>query len=180
MSPARRFWPLAAGLCALLASGQALAWRLTERSIATLSLGTIVADSSVSTFNVDASSGSVTRIGGTAIRLTPGSVTTPTVTISCASGGAGGNCDHIYTVQILAGSTVSGRPTTITSFNVPNLSGAGVTFSPATPAAGAPLTFSIISSSSSFTVTFKLGITASFNSSGTTGNTDWTYTVLVS
>ncbi|HEY5105759.1 MAG TPA: hypothetical protein VII73_03180 [Caulobacteraceae bacterium] len=179
MSPARHLWRVVAALFAALAANQASAYNLTESSISAMPLGKIVADSTVSVFNVNASSGLVTKISGTAIRLTSGSVTTPTITIKCASSGT--NCNRTFTVQILAGSTLSGRPTTITSFNVANLSGgAGVTFSPSAPPAAAPMTFSIVSTVTTFTVTFKVGLKARFNASATTGNTDWTYTVSVS
>ena len=174
------------GLCLALATvlgcgaGPALAYRLDVPAVSAIGLGTIVADSSVLVFSVNAASGMVTRISGTAIRLTSGTVTTPTVTITCATGGGGGNCKRTFVVQILAGSTVSGRPTTITSLNVSNLSGAGVTFSPSSPTPGVPLTFDIVSSVNKFTVTFQVGLNASFNASATTGNTDWTYVVSVS
>jgi hypothetical protein len=181
MTWARRLQALTLAGALALCAGPAPAYTLGVPAIATVALGKFVADSTVSVFSVSASTGVVTKISGTAIRLTSGTVATPTVTITCATAGGGGKCNRTVTVQIVAGSTLSGRPTTITKFNVSNLSGpAGVTFSPSAPAPAAPLTFSIVSTANSYTVTFKVGITASFNASATTGNTDWTYTVSVS
>jgi hypothetical protein len=147
-------------------------------AISAISLGKFVADSTASTFSVAASSGTVTKISGSAIRLTSGVVTVPTVTINCTA-----TCKKTFTVQITTGSTTGGRSTTITSFNVAHLSGTAgqITFSPTSPPPAAPLTFTFISNSNNpCSVTFSVGLTSTFNASTITGNTTWTYTVAVS
>ena len=133
----------------------------------------------MSRFHVEAATGVVTRVSGTAIRLTATNATVPTVTISCTQ--MPSNCKKTYTVTITNGTTTQGRSTTIPTFNVSNLTApSGVTFSPAAPAAGAPLVFSIVSTNNNFSVSFKLAFDATFNSSAVTGSTAWTYTVAVS
>ena len=173
MSLFARLFPIAVGAALASVAGPSQAYNLGVPAVATIALGTFVAGPTASVFNVAASTGVVTRTSGTAIRLTSGDVATPTVTITCGAGGVG-TCNRTFTVQIVDGSTVSGRPTTIKTFNVSTLSGgAGVTFSPSAPPAAGPMTFSIVGTVNTFTVTFKLGIKASFNASATTGNTDW-------
>lgn len=167
------------GLALLLGVGAAQAETLSVSAPAALGVGKVVADSSVSRFHVDAATGVVTRVSGTAIRLTVTDAAVPTVTISCSA--PPGNCRKTYTVTITNGTTTSGRSTSIASFNVSNLSTqAGVTFSPAAPSPAAPLVFSIVSTNNTFTASFKLAFDATFNSSAITGSTVWTYSVAVS
>ena len=166
---------LALALCV----GSSHAETLSVSTPPALGIGKVVADSSVSRVHVDAATGVVTRVSGTAIRLTATNAAVPTVSISCTM--SPGNCKKIYTVTITNGTTTQGRSTTIPTFNVSNLTTqAGVTFSPAAPTAAAPLVFSIVSTSNNFSVSFKLAFDATFNSSGVTGSTAWTYSVVVS
>jgi hypothetical protein len=162
----------------VLCVGSSHAENLSISALPALGVGKVVADSSVSRFHVDAATGVVTRVSGTAIRLTATNAAVPTVTITCAQ--MSGNCKKTYTVTITNGTTTSGRSTTIPTFNVSNLSTqAGVTFSPAAPSPAAPLVFSIVSTNSTFTASFKLAFDATFNSSAVTGSTAWTYSVVV-
>jgi len=166
------------GLALVLGVGASHAENLSISAVPALGIGKVVADSSVSRFHVDAATGAVTRVSGTAIRLTATNATVPTVTITCSA--SPGNCKHTYTVTITNGSTTSGRSTTIPAFNVSNLSTqAGVTFSPAAPSPASPLVFSIVSTNNTFTASFKLAFDATFNSSAVTGSTAWTYSVVV-
>jgi len=166
------------GLTLVLGVGVSHAENLSISAIPALGIGKVVADSSVSRFHVDAATGAVTRVSGTAIRLTATDATVPTVTITCTQ--SSGNCKKTYTVTITNGTTTSGRSTTIPTFNVSNLSTqAGVTFSPAAPGPAAPLVFSIVSTNNSFTASFKLAFDATFNSSAVTGSAAWTYSVVV-
>ena len=166
------------GLTLVLGVGASHAENLSISAIPALGIGKVVADSSVSRFHVDAATGAVTRVSGTAIRLTATDATVPTVTITCTQ--SSGNCKKTYTVTITNGTTTSGRSTTIPTFNVSSLSTqAGVTFSPAAPGPAAPLVFSIVSTNNSFTASFKLAFDATFNSSAVTGSTAWTYSVVV-
>jgi hypothetical protein len=170
---------LGCGLALVLGAGASHAENLSISAIPALGIGKVVADSSVSSFHVDAATGVVTRVSGTAIRLTATNATVPTVTITCSA--PPGNCKKTYTVTITNGTTATGRSTAIPTFNISNLSTqAGVTFSPAAPGPAAPLVFSIISTNSTFTASFKLAFDATFNSSAVTGSTVWTYSVVVS
>lgn len=169
---------LGLGLALFLGAGASRAENLSISVIPALGIGKVVADSSVSRFHVDAATGAVTRVSGTAIRLTATNATVPTVTITCSA--PPGNCKKTYTVTITNGTTSSGRSTTIPVFNVSNLSTqAGVTFSSAAPSPAAPLVFSITSTNNTFTASFKLAFDATFNSSAVTGSTAWTYSVVV-
>lgn len=166
------------GLALVFGAGAAQAETLSVSAPTALGVGKVVADSSVSRFHVDAATGAVTRVSGTAIRLTATNAAVPTVTITCTA--SPGNCKHTYTVTITNGTTTQGRSTTIPAFNVSDLATqAGVTFSPTAPGPASPLVFSIVSTNNNFTASFKLAFDATFNSSATTGSTAWTYTVAV-
>jgi hypothetical protein len=141
-------------------------------------LGRVVGGTSVSTFSVDASSGTVTRLSGNAVRLTSGSVTTPTITVVCKT-----NCanSRVVNVTITAGA-VTGR-TSITNFTYSNFSSShsGTTTSGSTT--GSPLTFAIQfptgNGGTDKSATFKLGMTTSVATTGARGDGAFAYTVSV-
>lgn len=161
------------GALTVLACGTARAESLTfTPHTGTLALGTIVAASPATSFHVDASSGLITNTGGTGFVLTSSTVATPTVTLVC-NNGSGGNCKGAYRIVFTSGAA-TGRPASITAFNVASVSApGGVT---TTPTSGSnPFTLTINSTANTWTVSFKLGVDVTFNASATTGNTSVTY-----
>jgi hypothetical protein len=128
-------------------------------------MGKVAAGSVTSTFTVDGSTGTVARASGDAVRVNaPGTVSTPTITVSCAP--CNGNAaSRLMTVTVT--STGSGRAT-LTSFTRTNMS-SGVTFGGA--ATGSPLVFTIQfpGGSGTSTASFKLGMTVQVANTGATG-----------
>ena len=121
--------------------------------------------SATSTFTVDGSTGAVVRASGDAVRVnSPGTVSTPTITVTCSP--CNGNTAS-RTMTVTVTSTGSGRAT-ITSFTRTNMS-SGVTFGSATT--GSPLVFTILfpSGSGTNTASFKLGMTVQVANTGATG-----------
>ena len=128
-------------------------------------MGKVATGSATSTFTVDGSTGAVARFSGDAVRVnSPGTVVTPTVTVTCApcSGNAASR-----TMTVTVTSTGSGRAT-LTSFTRTNMS-SGVTFGGAVT--GSPLIFTILfpSGGGTNTASFKLGMTVQVANSGATG-----------
>lgn len=129
-------------------------------------MGKVVPGSATSTFTVDGSTGSVALATGNAVRFnSPGTISTPTVTVTCASPCNGNAANRTMTVTVT--STGSGRAT-ITSFTRTNMS-SGVTFNGNTT--GSPLSFTILfpMGSGANTASFKLGMTVQVATSGATG-----------
>jgi hypothetical protein len=128
-------------------------------------MGKVAAGSVTSTFTVDGSTGAVVRATGNAVRVnSPGTVSTPTITVTCAP--CTGNAAS-RTMTVTVTSTGSGRAT-ITSFTRTNMS-SGVTFGSATT--GSPLVFTIQfpGGSGPNTASFKLGMTVQVANTGATG-----------
>lgn len=175
-----RHWAagLIVGLC-LVAGG---AWAQTVTATVTPSsaapaLGRVVRGGSNTTFTIDAATGVVTKTGP-AIRLTSGSVTTPTIAISCGGSG-GGQCNsRQMRVQISASGAL---PAHFTQFSVGSLScasGCTATYVGGTPTPAGSLDFNISGIGNGKTGSFKLGSEVLVPSTGVTGSQTFTVTVV--
>ena len=133
----------------------------------------VVVGGGATTFSIDASTGAVTRVGGTAIRLTTASATSPTVSISCSGGGA---CTT-QAVQVSISAVGGAGDAAFTEFSVSNLSNA--TFVSGPPAAAATLNFSL-NPIGAQTATFNLGTRVSVSGTAASGPHGFSYVVSAS
>lgn len=139
-------------------------------------LGKVAAGTAASNFTVDGSTGAVARASGDAVRFnSPGTISTPTVSVTCNA--CNGNA-AARTITVTITSTGSGRAN-ITSFTRTNTGGTG-TFGGATT--GSPLSFTILfpNGGGANTATFKLGMTVTIATTGTTGLRSLPYTIATS
>ena len=170
---------LGLGLTALFGVGSADAEKLKIPSTPpALAIGRIVAPGAGSfTASVNAGSGLVT-VGGGAVRLGPSTVTTPTITVTCA--GPPSNCKNTnYTIQLSHSSSSGGRGGTITSFNISNFSGTGVTLQSQTAVTNG-LVLNVRGTENDWSLSFKVGASVTFNAGSASGDTTITYTIFAS
>lgn len=163
-----RLWAagLIAGLC--LATGSASAQTYTTTlspSADAPKIGNIVRGGSNTIFTINATSGAVTQTGP-GIRLTPGGVTTPTITIRCM----GGLCNNRRIAVLITRNGAA--PAEYTNFTVGGLTcsaGCTAAFIGLPPAGGMPLSFEIGGVKNNTTATFRLGseVTVSGGATGT-------------
>lgn len=135
-------------------------------------LGKVIAGSAPTTFNITAD-GVVTRTSGNAIRLSNGSVTTPTISISCALLNLVNLCAARYmqiTVQPAGGS----GPASVNMFRLGSLQGASFRDGQPTPASA--ITF-VLNPMGLGTTTFKLGMDVSVAAGAASGQKLFSYTV---
>lgn len=139
-------------------------------------LGKVVRGAATTTFMIDAATGAVTQTGP-AVRLTAGSATTPTVSITCGGMG-GGQCNGR---QMRVEITASGSgPAQFAQFSVGSLScasGCTATYVGGAPTPAASLDFTISGIANNKTGSFKLGSNVTVASSGLTGLQTFTFTV---
>lgn len=146
-------------------------------------IGRFVRGSQSSAFTVAAATGSVTLASGNAVRLTSGSVTTPTVTLTCTSGsGSGQSCTssgRTFTITVTIGtaSPSTSANLSLTTASVASLSGASMLTGPTVN--GNTLTFTIGPFSGS-TATFKLGVTLNISPTAASANVSMPFTVQIS
>ena len=135
-------------------------------------LGRMIAGSATTVLSVTAQ-GDVTRTSGNAIRLNGGSVTTPTISISCAVQNAVDLCaSHFLQVTI---QPLGGRgPAAITMLRAGELTGA--VFRDGTPPAAPAMTF-ILNPMGVGTATFKLGMDVRLPAGAPSGPTFFDYSV---
>lgn len=169
-----------AALCAgalLMAAGPAFAQATVTRSPATApTLGTTIRGSSATTFSIS-TAGVVTRASGNAIRLSTGSVTTPTLTINCGLLNVSGLCAVRYIRVTITPVTGSG-PAAITRLRVGSLSGATYRTGGA-PAEAATLSFDLNPLGLLSTATIKLGMDVQLAANAASGNQTFDYLVTV-
>lgn len=142
-----------AGLAALtLASPAAAQISIGNSPASAPALGRVARGTTATVFVINPSTGAVTRVSGNAARVTTGTVTSPTITVTC---GIGGNCkSRNIRVRVTAGAS---SDATIVSFAVSNLTGSTyVTGSP--PNEAASLDFQITTPGGNASATFKLGL----------------------
>ncbi len=174
----RRRWAagLIAGLC--LISGGAAAQTYTTTltpSADAPKIGNVVRGLSNTVFTINATSGVVTQ-SGPGIRLTPGTVTTPTITIRCM----GGTCNNRRIAVLITRDGAA--PAEYTNFTVGGLScsaGCSAAFIGLPPAGGMPLSFEIGGVKNGTTATFRLGSDVTV-SGGVTGTKTFGVTVAAS
>jgi len=167
------------GLVALLGASTpnlAHADATVTRSPATApNLGTTIRGTTATTFSIS-TSGVVTRTSGDAIRLTSGSVTTPTLSVNCGLLNLSGLCALRY-VRVTIMPVGSGSAT-ITRLRVGSLSGATYR-SGSAPAEGSTLTFDLNPLGLLSTATFHLGMDVTLAANAPTGTYGFDYLVTV-
>lgn len=138
-------------------------------------LGTTIRGSTATTFSIT-TGGAVTRTAGNAIRLSTGSVTAPTITISCGLLNLSELCALRY-VRVTITPVAGSAPASLTRFRVSNLSGTNYRTG-AAPAEAAALTFDLNPLGLLSTITFKLGMDVQLAAGAASGA--YTYDYLVS
>ena len=165
----------AALACAAPARAQTVSVVVTPLSDAPDLGRVVVVGGGATAFSIDAASGAVTRLaGGSAIRLTTASATSPTVTLSCSGGALA--CSTLP-VQISITAVAGSGSASITQFSVSSLSNA--TFMGGAPAAAATLNFSL-NPIGAQTATFQLGTRVSVSGTATAGPHSFSYVVSAS
>jgi hypothetical protein len=138
-------------------------------------LGKVIAGSAPTTFSIT-SDGTVTRTSGNAIRLSNGSVTTPTISISCALLNLVNLCAVRYmqvTVQPAGGS----GPASVNMFRIGSLQGAS--FRDGLPTPASAITF-VLNPMGLGTTTFKVGMDVNVAAGAASGQQLFSYTVTAS
>ena len=156
---------------------QAFANASVTRSPATApTLGTTIRGTSATTFSIS-TAGVVTRTSGNAIRLSSGSVTTPTLSINCGLLNLSGLCAIRYIRVSITPVTGSG-PASIARLRVGSLSGASYrTGSP--PADASSLTFDLNPIGLLSTATLRLGMDVVLAANAASGSYAFDYIVTV-
>lgn len=156
---------------------QAFADASVTRSPATApTLGTTIRGTSATTFSIS-TAGVVTRTSGNAIRLSSGSVTTPTLSINCGLLNLSGLCAIRYIRVSITPVTGSG-PASIARLRVGSLSGASYrTGSP--PADASSLTFDLNPIGLLSTATLRLGMDVVLAANAASGSYAFDYIVTV-
>lgn len=139
-------------------------------------LGTTIRGTSATTFSIS-TAGAVTRTSGDAIRLTSGSVTTPTLSINCGLLNLSGLCALRYIRVTITPVTGSG-PATISRLRVGGLSGATYRAGSA-PTEAASLTFDLNPIGLLSTATLKLGMDVVLSANAASGVYTFDYIVTV-
>jgi hypothetical protein len=135
-------------------------------------LGKIVQGASVSVFGVDPNSGAVTRVSGTAIRLTSGPSNPPLVTISCTAQ----SCKN-GGVTVTFAPTGSGRAN-VTGFTPGAVTGHGLTLVSTTGAGTTHLTMQFASDSTANpSASFAVGVSVTVGATGATGLNHYGYVI---
>ena len=150
--------------------------QITRSPATAPTLGTTVRGSSATTFSIT-TGGSVTRTSGNAIRLSTSSVTAPTITVSCGLLNLSSLCALRY-VRITITPVTGAGPASISRLRVGSLSGASYR-SGSAPAEGASITFDINPLGLFGSATFTLGMDVLLAAGAASGNTTFTYNVLV-
>jgi len=172
-------------LTALFAISALLAAPMTARAQATVTrspatapaLGTTIRGNATTVFSISAT-GTVTRVSGNAIRLSSGSVTTPTLTIHCGLLNLSGLCALRFVRVTITPVTGSG-PAIITRLRVGSLSGASYRGGSA-PAEAASLVFDLNPLGLLSAATFRLGMDVTLPADAASGNHTYDYVVTVS
>lgn len=161
---------------AFAAPRQAIADASVTRSPATApTLGTTIRGTSATTFSIS-TAGVVTRTSGNAIRLSSGSVTTPTLSINCGLLNLSGLCAIRYVRVTIT--PVNGGGASISRLRVGSLSGATYrTGSP--PADAASLTFDLDPIGLLSTATLRLGMDVVLAANAASGSYAFDYIVTV-
>lgn len=161
----------------LAAPQQALADASVTRSPATApTLGKTIRGASATTFSIS-TAGVVTRTSGDAIRLSSGSVTTPTLSINCGLLNLSGLCALRYVRVTITPVSGSGAAS-ISRLRVGSLSGATYrTGSP--PADAASLTFDLNPIGLLSTATLRLGMDVVLAANAASGAYTFDYIVTV-
>ena len=133
-------------------------------------LGRVVGGTAATTFEVNASTGAVTRLaGGNAVRVSTTSVTAPTITISCGTG----SCATTR-VRVTVSAVASSGPS-ISQFTVTDLT--GTTFDGGAPAPGSSLAFRLQPIGKNRSASFRVGLRVTVPSSPSSGSYTFGYTV---
>lgn len=167
---------LAAALVALAGAPAAAQIAVSDSPASNASaIGRVVSGTTASVFTVNATTGAVTRVSGTAVRLTSGAATSPTITITCGDSNACQNRD--VRVRVAAAAPTGGRAS-IASFTVAGLTGTTYN-SGSAPAEAAALDFQLNPIGRNDSVSFRLGLRVNVPATGNTGLTtlNWTVTV---
>lgn len=165
-----RFAALFVAAFALACAGAVQAQVTVSRSPATAPvLGNTVRGSTTSVFSIS-STGAVTRLSGSAIRLSTASVTVPTITIYCGVL----SCITRRMRVTIAPAGGSGDAT-INKFRVSNLSGAS--YYSAAPAEASSLTFDLNAVGYLNSATFKLAMDTELAAGPSSGVETFNYTV---
>ncbi|MCO8030808.1 hypothetical protein NI454_12710 [Brevundimonas diminuta] len=138
-------------------------------------LGTTIRGTTATTFTVS-TSGAVTRTSGDAIRLTGGSITTPTFSVNCGLLNLSGLCALRYIRVTIT--PVGGGAASVTRFRVGGLSGATYRTGSA-PAEGSSVTFDLNPLGLLSTATFRLGMDVTLAANAPSGAHDFDYIVTV-
>jgi len=165
-----RFICLVATLMVLGFAGAASAQVTIGRSPATAPvLGTTVRGSTATVFSIS-STGAVTRLSGTAIRLSSASVTVPTISIYC-------NLSNCITRRMRVTITPAGQSSnaSIVNFRVSNLTGAS--YYTGAPAEASSITFDLNPIGLLGTATFKLAMDVQLAAGSGLGVETFNYTV---
>ena len=139
-------------------------------------LGTTIRGTSATTFSIS-TAGVVTRSSGNAIRLSSGSVTTPTLSINCGLLNLSGLCALRY-IRVTITPVVGSGPATISRLRVGSLSGASYRAGSA-PAEAASLTFDLNPIGLLRTATLRLGMDVLLGANAVSGVYNFDYTVTV-
>lgn len=170
-------WPIILiTLLTMMVAGTAHAQATVTRSPATApTLGVTIRGTTPTTFSIS-STGAVTRTSGNAIRLTGGSVTTPTLSVNCGLLNLSGLCALRY-VRVTITPVGTGFAT-ITRFRIGTLHGATYRSGTAPPD-GATLTFDINPLGLLSTATFQLGMDVTLAANAPSGTYGFDYVVTV-
>lgn len=158
------------------APGLAHAQATVTRSPATApTLGTTIRGSTATTFTIS-TSGVVTRTSGDAIRLTSGTVTTPTFSVNCGLLNMSGLCALRYIRVTIT--PVGGGAATVTRLRVGALSGATYR-SGGAPAEGPSVTFDLNPLGLLSNASFRLGMDVTLAANAPSGTHGFDYLVTV-
>ena len=136
-------------------------------------LGRVVVIGGATSFAIDASTGSVTRLSGDAVRLDSAGTTSPTVSITCT----GSLLCTTSPLQITVTAVATSGPATFTQFSVANL--ANTTFFGGAPTPGSSLSFSV-NAIANRTATFSLGTRVTVSGTAAAGAYSFSYLVSAS
>ncbi len=148
---------------------------ITPSTISVPVLGVFVGGTTISSYTVDSTSGSITRVGGNAFPSSKaGSINTITVTCTSCNGTVG---RRTINMSVTAGAA-SGR------FSITNFTRSNETISPSGTVSGAssgsPLNFAVEfpSGAGTKTISFRLGMSFQLSTTGGTGARTFNYTVV--
>jgi hypothetical protein len=166
-------------LLAVLPAASAFGQTYTVNSATTVSLGNVAAAASgTTTFTINPATGAITTSGSGGLI---GSVTGRSlVTVSCANGGPGNNCNSFnVAITVASTGTPTGRAGALQNFTVSTTGATAVTVPPV-PSSGNPLTFTIQPIQNNQSRTFYIGFDFPINSTGSTGSANSSFSVTAS